>query len=119
MTGTDLCVNKSQFVPVIFEPPCITYWSVCACLRVGACVRLGTRVRGACVCAYVHITLVIQHATPMHYIVTSFVAPRSPLHFFDYLINGAIFGKKLLNIKCVFLFSLQPLSKTFLILRRI
>jgi hypothetical protein len=25
MTGTDLCVNKSQFVPVIFEPPC-TRW---------------------------------------------------------------------------------------------
>jgi hypothetical protein len=25
MTGTDLCVNKSQFVPVIFEPPCIIY----------------------------------------------------------------------------------------------
>jgi hypothetical protein len=24
MTGTDLCVSKSQFVPVIFEPPCIT-----------------------------------------------------------------------------------------------
>jgi hypothetical protein len=23
MTGTDLCVNKSQFVLVIFEPPCI------------------------------------------------------------------------------------------------
>jgi hypothetical protein len=23
MTGTILCVNKSQFVPVIFEPPCI------------------------------------------------------------------------------------------------
>jgi hypothetical protein len=23
MTGTDLCVNNSQFVPVIFEPPCI------------------------------------------------------------------------------------------------
>jgi hypothetical protein len=22
MTGTDLCVKKSQFVPVIFEPPC-------------------------------------------------------------------------------------------------
>ena len=21
MTGTDFCVNKSQFVPVIFEPP--------------------------------------------------------------------------------------------------
>jgi hypothetical protein len=27
MTGTDLCVNKSQFVPVIFEPPC-TYIAV-------------------------------------------------------------------------------------------
>jgi hypothetical protein len=24
MTGTDLCVNKPQSVPVIFEPPCIT-----------------------------------------------------------------------------------------------
>jgi hypothetical protein len=23
MTGSDLCVNKSQFVPVIFEPSCI------------------------------------------------------------------------------------------------
>jgi hypothetical protein len=23
MTGTDLCVNKPHFVPVIFEPPCI------------------------------------------------------------------------------------------------
>jgi len=22
MTGTDLCVNKPQSVPVIFEPPC-------------------------------------------------------------------------------------------------
>jgi hypothetical protein len=26
MTGTDLCVNKSQFVPVISEPPCT--WTV-------------------------------------------------------------------------------------------
>jgi len=23
MTGTDLCVNKPQSVPVTFEPPCI------------------------------------------------------------------------------------------------
>ena len=23
MIGTNLCVNKSEFVPVIFEPPCI------------------------------------------------------------------------------------------------
>ena len=25
MTGTDLCVNKPQSVPVIFEPPCTSY----------------------------------------------------------------------------------------------
>jgi hypothetical protein len=36
-----------------------------------------------------------------------------------YLLNGAIFGKCLLNIKCFFLFSLQGLSETFLVLRRI
>ena len=32
-----------------------------------------------------------------------------------YLKNGKIFGKKLLNSKCVFWFSLQILSETFLI----
>jgi hypothetical protein len=37
----------------------------------------------------------------------------------NYLINGTIFGKLLLNIKCVFWFSLQILSENFLILRRI
>jgi len=35
-----------------------------------------------------------------------------------YLINGMIFGNKLVNIKCLFGFSLQLLSATFLILRR-
>jgi hypothetical protein len=40
-------------------------------------------------------------------------------HIFPhYLINGTSFGK-LLSIKCVFLFSVQLLSETFLILRRI
>ena len=28
MIGTDLCVNKSQFVPVIFEPPCINVYGI-------------------------------------------------------------------------------------------
>ena len=32
MTGTDLCVNKLQFVPVIFEPPCIIYNSIIAAI---------------------------------------------------------------------------------------
>ena len=39
--------------------------------------------------------------------------------FWHYLINGTIFGKELLNIKCVFWLSLQLLCETFLILRRI
>jgi len=39
--------------------------------------------------------------------------------FPHYPINGMIFGKKLLNTKCVFWFSLQVLSETFLVLRRI
>jgi hypothetical protein len=41
------------------------------------------------------------------------------IHIFQkYLINGTILEKMWLNIKCMFWFSLQPLSKTFLILRR-
>ena len=35
-----------------------------------------------------------------------------------YLMNGTLFGKKLLNIKCVFWSSLLLLSETFLILRK-
>jgi hypothetical protein len=50
----------------------ITYWSVCAC------VHVGTRARER---VHVHTALLIQHATRMRHIVTSFVAPRSP--FFD------------------------------------
>jgi hypothetical protein len=38
--------------------------------------------------------------------------------FLHYLKNDTIFGRKLLNTKCVFLFSLQFLSETFFILRR-
>ena len=44
--------------------------------------------------------------------------PRSTVFSPHYLINGAIFGKTLLNTKCVFWFSVQLLSETFLILRR-
>ena len=38
-------------------------------------------------------------------------------HIFPHLINSTIFRRKLLNIKFVFWFSLQFLSRTFLILR--
>ena len=37
----------------------------------------------------------------------------------NHLTNGTIFGKTLLNIKCEFWFSLQIMSETFIILRRI
>jgi hypothetical protein len=40
-------------------------------------------------------------------------------YLYIYIINGTIFGKKLLNIKSVFWFSLRVLSEIFLILRRI
>jgi len=46
-------------------------------------------------------------------------ATSPALQNFFYFINGTFFGRKLLNTKCVFLFSLQLLSETFLILRRI
>jgi hypothetical protein len=41
-------------------------------------------------------------------------------HYFSYrLLNGTIYGKSLLNIKCVFIFSPQVLFEIFLILRGI
>jgi hypothetical protein len=42
-----------------------------------------------------------------------------PFFFGRNLISGTIFGKKLLNIICVFRFSQQLLHKAFFILRRI
>jgi hypothetical protein len=39
--------------------------------------------------------------------------------FPHYFINGTIFRKKLLNVKCVFWYFLQILTKTFLTLRRV
>jgi hypothetical protein len=39
--------------------------------------------------------------------------------FSRYSVTDTIFGKKLLNAKCVFWFSMQNLSETFVILRRI
>ena len=45
--------------------------------------------------------------------------PIQPLSYFPcYLTNSTIFGGKLLKTKCVFWFSLQLFSETFVILRR-
>jgi hypothetical protein len=51
---------------------------------------------------HVRVTLLIQHATLMRHIVSSFVAAGSTTFFDIILQNGMIFGKKLLNMKCVF-----------------
>ena len=63
-------------------------------------------------CECVFVALGIQHA-PCHL----WPAPLYNI-FSNYLINGTILEKQLLNTKCVFWFSLQLLSETFLILSR-
>jgi hypothetical protein len=58
-----------------------------------------------------------NHAISMRHIVTCGLQGSK---IFSHIISlMAQFSKKLLNTKCVFWFSLQILSKTFLILRRI
>ena len=80
-----------------------------ACGYTGACMRMGARSLANPACnAYAPCYDVICGPLGLHHI------------FRHYFINGAIFGKKkLLNIKCVCQLSLQLLSKTFPILRRI
>jgi hypothetical protein len=63
----------------------------------------------------------IPQATRMRHIVICSLPPPPIYNIFPhYLTNGMIFKKKkLLNTKCVFWFSIEHLSETFLILRRI
>jgi hypothetical protein len=69
----------------------------------------------------VSVALVIRHAKCMRRIIL-FLRPVLPCHIFPhYFINGSFFRKKkkLLKITQVFWFSLQRLSQTSLILRRV
>jgi hypothetical protein len=103
----------------------ITYLSLCVCV----CVRACARARG-CVCEWVMggrgrvhaLASVYPFLSSMQCVCDIFWHPI-PLWLYSifqhYLINGTIFEKKVLHIKCVFLFYLQYLSRTFLILRRI
>ena len=87
---------------------------VCVCVYVGGWVagRVG-------VCTYVYACSLAYPACNA-YAPYCHLRPLWLYHIFrHYLINGTIFWKKLLKIKCVFWFSIQLLSQTFLILRRI
>ena len=64
----------------------------------------------------VSVALLTQHAKRTRCIILSSVACLAVPCFSK--LNGIIFGKALLNLNCVFLFSLLILSETFLILRR-
>jgi hypothetical protein len=75
---------------------------------------MGAKVR---TCVYARVALLVQHATH-HHIITCGLSWLH-LHVRHYVIRGTIFGKKLLDIKCIFLFSLRLSFETFLILRRI
>jgi hypothetical protein len=59
------------------------------------------------------MVLVTQHAQRMRRIMLSSVACLALPIFPHYLINGTTFGKNILNIKCVFWFSLQLLCEIF------
>jgi hypothetical protein len=95
----------------------ITYLSVCACLRVRACMWVPRRV-GACMRISTYsLDNPERNAYAPHYVT---LRPLGLHHVFrHYFINGATFGKTLLNIKYMFSFSLQLLSEPFLIIRRI
>jgi hypothetical protein len=73
-----------------------------------------------CVCLY---SCLSYPACKSHIFCAVFYCHLWPLSLFDivpnYLTNGTIFGKMLLNIKCEVWFSLKIMSETFLILRRI
>ena len=71
-----------------------------------------------CGCVFVALVMSMKKRNVVLY---CHLWPAPLYHIFPhYLINGMILGKKLLNTKCLFWFTLQiMMSETFLILRRI
>ena len=70
-------------------------------------------------CKFVFVALGIQSAMRTRHIVICGLSGCTIFFFFPYfLINGTIFRETSQNTKCVFRFSLQILSETFLTLSR-
>jgi hypothetical protein len=83
-------------------------------------IEIRWRAKAMCYILWVSVALVIKHATRMRRIILSFWLLYLYHIFPHYLINVTIFGSgELFNIKLAFWFSLQLLSETFLILKRI
>jgi hypothetical protein len=70
----------------------------------------------ACACACVHADSLTQHATRMHHIATLFVAPLAASYFSTLSHKWRSYGKQFIEYGMCVWFSLQLLSKTFLIL---
>jgi hypothetical protein len=94
----------------------ITCFSVCECVRrraragegvVCGCTNAGVCLRG---CSLTYPASNAHEPYCLRLLWLSYI-------FLHYLINDTFYGRKLLNIKCVFQFSLQLLFETFLILR--
>jgi len=69
-------------------------------------------------CQRVSVALSIRHAMPMRHIVICGLSGCT-VFFPHCFINGTFFGKRLLNLKCMFWFSLQLLPENVLILGRV
>ena len=95
------CRGKAIFMCVRARTLVRVPWSVGVCMGVRAC------------------SLTYPECNAMRHTVTSFEAPLAVPYFPTLSHKWHDFRKKLLDIKCVFRFSLQLLSKSFLILRRI
>jgi len=90
---------------------------VCVCV----CVSVSVGVSVVCVCVCVSVALAILHAnrtfSALNYTVICGLS-GSVIFFPHYLINGTNFGKRILDIKCVFIFFTTS-SETVVIIRRI
>jgi predicted transcriptional regulator len=60
----------------------------------------------ACICVFVRVALLIQHATRMRHIVTSFAVPLAPPYFFTLSHKSHDFRKNFTEYKmCVLILS--------------